>query len=161
MRSGSGASLATPMILTGSEPGLAAYYRLDDGEGTEATDASGHSRTATLVNGPVWVVSTVPGAPMLSGPSGMKTTYSLTAKNVKTTLVARTGMIAPPTRLSNGHLQLRYSGSPGKTYRVQTSSDLIHWTDAGNVTTDATGILQFEDGASTGNAQRFYRIVGM
>jgi hypothetical protein len=37
--------------LTGSEPGLAAYYRMSDGAGASLTDDSGHGWTGTLQDG--------------------------------------------------------------------------------------------------------------
>ena len=37
--------------LTGSEPGLAAYYQMSDGSGTSLTDDSGHGWTGTLLDG--------------------------------------------------------------------------------------------------------------
>jgi hypothetical protein len=53
--------------LTGTEAGLVAYYRLDDGVGTLASDSTGHGNTATLVAAgsggtglPTWVTSKAP-----------------------------------------------------------------------------------------------------
>ena len=46
------ASIATE--LTGTEPGLIAYWRLDDGTGVSAIDDSPAEHTATLFNGPIW-----------------------------------------------------------------------------------------------------------
>jgi sugar lactone lactonase YvrE len=43
--------------ITGTEPGLLAYYRMDEGMGTNTVDATGNGMTATLVNGPVWRVT--------------------------------------------------------------------------------------------------------
>lgn len=43
--------------LTGTEPGLIAYWRMDDGAGTVATDSSGHGRVAHLLGGATWEVS--------------------------------------------------------------------------------------------------------
>ena len=47
--------------LTGSEPGLAAYWRLDEGSGVTTLDSSPNRNTGTLINGPTWVPSTIPG----------------------------------------------------------------------------------------------------
>jgi hypothetical protein len=45
--------------LAGTETGLVAYWRLDEGLGNTTTaDATGHSHTGTLRNGPVWTGST-------------------------------------------------------------------------------------------------------
>jgi len=45
--------------LTGTESNLVAYYRLDDGSGTLATNAVGNGNAVTL-SGPTWVDSTAP-----------------------------------------------------------------------------------------------------
>jgi len=46
--------------LSGLEPGLAAYYRLDEGRGSLARDALG-GQSIVLVNAPLWITS---GAPL-------------------------------------------------------------------------------------------------
>jgi Concanavalin A-like lectin/glucanases superfamily len=51
------ADLAAP--LTGSEPGLVAYWKFDETNGTTTYDATTNHFDGTLVNGPVWVDSTV------------------------------------------------------------------------------------------------------
>jgi hypothetical protein len=53
--------------LSGTEPGLVGYWRLDEGSGSTVTDSSGHQNTGTLGGGntvamPAWVVSTAPVA---------------------------------------------------------------------------------------------------
>jgi hypothetical protein len=44
--------------LTGSEAGLVALWRLNEGSGTTAHDLTGNGHDGTLVNGPVWTGST-------------------------------------------------------------------------------------------------------
>ncbi|GEM_PF-3901780 len=51
-------------VLTGSEEGLVGYWRLDEGSGTTVEDLSGNGNTGTLVNGPMWVPSDAPIAPI-------------------------------------------------------------------------------------------------
>lgn len=46
--------------LTGAESNLVAYWRLDEGAGDTAADASGHGHTASLVNRPQWVPVAAP-----------------------------------------------------------------------------------------------------
>ena len=41
--------------LTGTEPGLAGYWRFAEGTGTTTADASGNGNTGTLVGSPSWV----------------------------------------------------------------------------------------------------------
>ncbi len=43
--------------LTGNESGLVAYWRLDEGTGTTAVDATGHGNTGTLLSNPLWTGS--------------------------------------------------------------------------------------------------------
>ena len=42
-------------LSLGIEPGLVAYWKLDEGEGTMAKDSSGNNNDGTLKNGPQWV----------------------------------------------------------------------------------------------------------
>jgi Concanavalin A-like lectin/glucanases superfamily len=44
--------------LDGNEPGLAAYWRLNEGSGTNTADATGLGHTGILTNNPAWVGST-------------------------------------------------------------------------------------------------------
>jgi PKD repeat protein len=46
--------------LAGTEPGLAGYWRFDEGAGAFANDATANANHGALTNGPVWVVSTIP-----------------------------------------------------------------------------------------------------
>lgn len=45
--------------LTGSEAGLAGYWKLNEGSGTNAADSSTNSNNGTLTNGPSWVTGYV------------------------------------------------------------------------------------------------------
>lgn len=47
-------------VLTGVEPNLVAYWRMDEGAGETVADATGHGHTAQLVNGLEWVPSSAP-----------------------------------------------------------------------------------------------------
>lgn len=47
-------------VLTGAESNLVAYWRLDDGGGDTATDATGHGYAARLVNAPQWAPGSAP-----------------------------------------------------------------------------------------------------
>jgi hypothetical protein len=52
------------VILKGTEPGLVAYYKFDEGTGTTIADATGTaSNVATMVSAtkPMWVASDIPG----------------------------------------------------------------------------------------------------
>ncbi len=49
------------------DSGLAGYWKMDDGSGTSATDASTNANTGTLTNGPTWTTGQIGGAVMLDG----------------------------------------------------------------------------------------------
>ena len=53
-------NLYRSVSLTGTEPGLIAYWKFDEGTGTIAADASLHGADLTLFPGASWVVSTAP-----------------------------------------------------------------------------------------------------
>jgi hypothetical protein len=48
------------------QAGLMAYWRFDEGKGTNAFDSSGQGLSGILANGPTWVVSTVPFGPAIT-----------------------------------------------------------------------------------------------
>jgi len=68
--------------LAGNEPGLVAYWKLDECSGTLAADTTGHGYDGTLVNGPTWINSTVPYGPFV---------LTLPATNLTTTSAALKG----------------------------------------------------------------------
>ena len=49
--------------LAGTEPGLVAYWRFDEGTGTTAADTTGQGHNGSLINGPAWDTA---GAPFLN-----------------------------------------------------------------------------------------------
>ena len=86
--------------LTGTEPGLAAYYAMSDGSGLTLTDDSGHGHTGTLYDGargvapdgspPQWVMSTAFG-------SGTPLPTATPAPPTATATATPTGTAVPPT----------------------------------------------------------------
>ena len=53
--------------LVGNEPGLVAYYRMDEGAGPVLADATGRGKDGLLLNNPEWVPSTAPvGWPLVT-----------------------------------------------------------------------------------------------
>jgi hypothetical protein len=64
------------------------------------------------------------------------------------------------SRLDDGRIRIQASGRPsGEICRIQTSTDLQHWTDLGSATFDAAGRMEFIE-AWVGEAVcRFYRLV--
>jgi len=81
--------------LTGTESNLVAYYRLNDGSGTLATNAVGNGNTATL-SGPAWVDSTAPFG-MTAGPANMV--------NLQNTSAVLNGSVNPRGRPASAWFQ--------------------------------------------------------
>ncbi|MCX6929302.1 MAG: DUF6531 domain-containing protein, partial [Verrucomicrobia bacterium] len=65
---------------------LVAYFRLDEGAGNFAYDASGEGQMGTLVNGPVWVASTIPFVPGV---------VTLPASEIGTSSASLNGLVNP------------------------------------------------------------------
>ncbi len=60
-------SVSTPQGAGRLDSGLAGYWTLDDGSGTNATDASTNGNTGTLTNGPTWATGQIGGAATFDG----------------------------------------------------------------------------------------------
>jgi hypothetical protein len=118
--------------LTGTEPGLVFYYRLDDGTGSTASDATGHGLTGQLINGPAWVTST---APIYLPPS-----VSFFASE------------------PGGRFVLRFDGWAGQPYVVLFSSNLVDWSALGQATQVSPGRFEFIDAGLSNASARFYQL---
>jgi len=53
------------------------------------------------------------------------------------------------------------AGTPGQTYIMQASTDMIHWTAISTNTADANGVISFSDPDSGKYSSRFYRSATM
>ncbi len=54
-------------VAAGPQPGLAAHWKLDEGSGTTATDATGTGHDGILVGGPTWTIGRTGGALAFDG----------------------------------------------------------------------------------------------
>lgn len=136
-------------------------------DGTYWTGAGWGAITAlpTVVSGNAWsrVVGMPTGANLVDG------SYRLSAyaeNNVgqfgvatASVTVRKLGRPVSAARLPDGGVVLRFPGTYGITYRIQASPDLWQWTDVGNVTVDASGVLQYEDPKAATIPFRFFRTV--
>jgi len=59
-------------------------------------------------------------------------------------------------RLPDGQVQLIWNGHPVFSYILQTSSNLLFWSDLANVS-GSNGVFRFVDPSATNQPQRFYR----
>ncbi|MEW2032873.1 LamG domain-containing protein [Streptomyces roseifaciens] len=71
--------------LIGSDPGLVAYYRFDEGSGTRLHDQTDHARHGELVGGPKWVTSE---APVGDHPGVRRDSFAVTGRAVVSGLSA-------------------------------------------------------------------------
>jgi len=59
-------------------------------------------------------------------------------------------------RHADGTVLLEVQGSPGESFDIQASADLLNWTDLGNVLADTNGLMQFDDTNASNFSARFY-----
>jgi hypothetical protein len=59
-------------------------------------------------------------------------------------------------RQTNGTVLIETQGSPGESFDIQASSDLLNWLDLGSVLADTNGIMQFDDTNAPNFPARFY-----
>jgi len=55
-----------------------------------------------------------------------------------------------------GGMRVTLQGTPGHTYSIETSTDLVHWTPWTNAV-NTTGTISITDTAATNYPMRFYR----
>jgi hypothetical protein len=63
------------------------------------------------------------------------------------------------SNISTTGAALTLAGVPGQTYLIQTSTNLVNWTDLSAGTADTMGIIQVLDAAAKNYPQRFYRAI--
>jgi hypothetical protein len=59
-------------------------------------------------------------------------------------------------RRSDGTVILQAQGSPGESFDIQASADLLNWLDLGPATADTNGLMQFADTNAPNYPARFY-----
>jgi FIMAH domain len=62
-------------------------------------------------------------------------------------------------RVAHGRAYLGFSSVHQKTYSIESSSDLSHWTNAGPAQEVLEGAFEFNDVGATNANIRFYRVV--
>ncbi|MCX6879949.1 MAG: hypothetical protein NTW21_40035 [Verrucomicrobia bacterium] len=87
--------------LNGDETGLLAYYRFDHDLGTTLADFTANQLDGTLVNGPVWTISTLPCAETIDGRANLRGAW-----------------LAQPTSLASSILNLSNTSAGGTAFRV-------------------------------------------
>ena len=118
--------------------GAAAAYAFNDGTGTTAADASGHSLTGTLVNGPTWAAGKYGSAVSFDGvddfvdlgnPAALQITGSMTISGWinsaafpadDAAVVSKRASTRLPARHDDRHRDHVPSGSSSRTARAPT-----------------------------------------
>jgi len=59
-------------------------------------------------------------------------------------------------RRADGTVLLQTQGSPGESFDIEASVDLLNWLDLGSVLADTNGLMQFDDTNATNYPARFY-----
>jgi hypothetical protein len=59
-------------------------------------------------------------------------------------------------RRSDGTVILQAQGSPGESFDIQASTNLLNWLDLGSVLADTNGLMQFDDTNAPAYPSRFY-----
>ena len=59
-------------------------------------------------------------------------------------------------RRSDGTAILQAQGTPGESFDIEASADLLHWLDLGSVLADTNGLMQFDDTNAPAYPARFY-----
>ncbi|MDB6068429.1 MAG: hypothetical protein JWR26_4637 [Pedosphaera sp.] len=122
-----------------------------------------NSLPAALANGQWSTTSVLPSGTNLN--NGAYTIYATSFDQVGNFASTQIGVTvdnsgsSPINSLANGNIQIRFAGIPGKTYRIQSSTDLSVWVDIGTVLVDSSGVLSFEDPNTASHSTRFYRTV--
>ena len=57
---------------------------------------------------------------------------------------------------ANGSVLLEAQGSPGESFGIQASADLLHWLNLGTAITDTNGLMQYTDTNAVNYPSRFY-----
>jgi hypothetical protein len=116
--------------LKGSEAGLVAYWRLDEGFGSVAYSGTVMEDTLLSVNQPAWAPSTTPIldiVPIMLEPSGLA--------------------------------RLQFLGMEGLLYRLQSSLNLLFWSNVTEQIAQRRGLLEFTFNPNTSSLQNFFRVI--
>lgn len=124
-------------VVDASDPALAAYWRMDSfPTGGSVPDLTGHGYFLQLDYGASfpscvswWIVSTAP--------------------------VGR-GMLLS-SQFTGGKLQVILTGAAAQTYVLQSSTDLLHWSNVATNNPASDCVLIYEDPMPVNASQRFFR----
>jgi WD40 repeat protein len=160
---GVGAIRFTPggahMVTTGHLPfvdgdglwqqkGIIRFWRVSDGNLRQVYDA----RTGIAVTSPIaWS----PDATRFA-----YGTYEGTAVVARTPAAIQTALaLRSIEMLPDGNVLLQQSGTPGATYHVEATTNMLQWREAGISTANSNGYFQFLDTNGHGSPMKLYRFL--
>jgi len=115
--------------LFAADPNLVAWYKLDDGAGLSAIDASGLGNTGTLVNGPVWTNSgKVNSALQLDGTND-SVLVNNSARLNPTAAITLAAWIKPDQW--GGNRRILQKGNTDNQYRLTAEKGVLKFNIAG------------------------------
>lgn len=109
----------------------------------------------SVSNAPAGSYDILAGGALGTGLSNYAITYS---NGVLTVLAPGPVAITSAGFLDADHLRLQGVGDANVTYVVQSSSDLVVWSELGTAVADGGGAFEFVDATTSGFTMRFYRI---
>ena len=86
--------------------------------------------------------------------------FSSSSNSLTQTIVITTptiGNISLPPQVADGSFRAALAGTPGQTFIIQASSDLVHWTPISTNVADANGIVSIIESNTVAMPSRFYR----
>jgi hypothetical protein len=102
-------------------------------------------------------VGRYPITPVFSDPDRKLNSYFVRVRNGTLAVTSASAIrILSINRVSN-QMHLTGTGDPNATYSIQTSSDLVHWTEAGAAVADGTGRFVFDAVDDSATGARFFR----
>ena len=141
-------SVSQPQGTGRLDSGLAGYWKLDDGSGTSATDASTNGNTGTLTNSPTWTTGQIGSAVDLDGTDdyiNFGATYNYTSSDFSISHWAKFDSLTTDTG-GQGPLTI-YKGAyqvNGYYAQVSTTGGVSFFTNqsgASQASSTATGVI--------------------
>src|SRR3954447_24101499 len=103
------------------------------------------SRLHTAQRPPASPIGSYPITPTLNDPAGRQANYVVTLQPGLLTVKAGSDIRIVSITPIGDQIHISGSGDANITYYLQTSEDLVHWTDLRTVQADSTGAFAFDD----------------
>lgn len=136
------------------EKGMVGYWKLDDGSGTSAADASGNGNTGTLVNSPSWVAGQINGALSFNGTNQRAYVTSSSSLNFGSGSPFSVSAWIKTTQTVPGGKNLRFinkfTNSPsykGYIMEIDENQKVVFYTKDGTTVNQVSSTSTINDGA--------------